>query len=116
MHLQLIRKEKGDSKPCNISVVVRSLLARRIPCAHSCVDDAREGDGVSTPPTQEPARDITLDGIALDPPSFTVPDRLLDFMAADEERRHLAAVEKLEETRKITRAEAYLRNKLRCSH
>ena len=46
-------------------------------------------------------------------PTFIVSDRLLDLMAADDETRHLAAVKMLEEKRKVTRAESYLRKKLR---
>ena len=73
-------------------------------------------DGVSAPPAQQQTRDSAMESITCDPPSFTVPDRLLDLMAADDERRHLAAVNSLEEMRKITRAESYLRKKFRCSH
>jgi hypothetical protein len=45
--------------------------------------------------------------------SLTVSDQLLDLMAADDEARHLAALKALEEKRKITRAEMYLRKKFR---
>ena len=72
-----------------------------------------ECDKVSTPPAQEAARDITAEDVTCDPPNYTVPDHLLDLMAADDEKKHLAAVKLLGEKRKITRAESYLRKKFR---
>ena len=47
------------------------------------------------------------------PVSYRVSDQLLDMMAADDVSRNKAALDKLEEKRKITRAEKYLRAKFR---
>ena len=47
------------------------------------------------------------------PASYRVSDQLLDMMAADDVSRNKAALDKLEEKRKITRAEKYLRVKFR---
>ena len=72
-----------------------------------------EGDRVATPPAREVARNIMPEGVIRDPPNLSVPDRLLDLMAAEDEGRHLAAVKALEIKRKVTRAENYLRRKFR---
>lgn len=55
-------------------------------------------------------RDHTL---SAKPVSYRVSDQLLDMMAADDVSRNAAALDKLEEKRKITRAEKYLRAKFR---
>ena len=72
-----------------------------------------EGDRVATPPAREVVRNIMQDGEFRETPKYLVPDHLLDLMAADDERRHLAAVKSLEIERKITKAENYLRRKFR---
>ncbi len=74
-----------------------------------------ECDGLSAPPTQEGTSDVTTEHVTCDPPSFKVPDHLLDLMAADDKKKLLAATETLEVTRKLARAEAFLRKKFRYS-
>ena len=72
-------------------------------------------DAVSTPPAQEVTRDILTEHATCETPNFKVPDHLLDLMAEDDKSKHLAALKSLKETRKITRAESYLRKKFRYS-
>ena len=64
-------------------------------------------------PAQDSARNILPEAVTRVSTTCIVSDRLLDLMAADDETRHLAAVKMLEEKRKVTRAELYLRKKLR---
>ncbi len=45
--------------------------------------------------------------------SFKVDEELLDMMAADDVNRNRTALETLEENKKITRAERYLRKRFR---
>ena len=117
MHIQINRKEKGNSKPCkDLSSFVSSFQLGWCIVHTAAKTMLEKDDGVSAPPAQEQTRDSVMESITCDPPLFTVPDRLLDLMAADDERRHLAAVNSLGEMRKITRAESYLRKKFRCSH
>lgn len=72
-----------------------------------------KNDEPSPTPAQDVTRDSMPENVTRDRMSLRVSDQLLDLMAADDESRHLAALKSLEEKRKITRAEMYLRNKFR---
>ncbi len=74
-----------------------------------------ECDGLSAPPPQEGTGDVMTEHVTCDPPSLKVPDHLLDLMAEEDEKKRIAAMRSLKETRKITRAESYLRKKFRYS-
>ena len=70
-------------------------------------------DEASPTSAQKVTRDSMPENVTRDRISLRVSDHLLDLMAADDESRHLAALKSLEEKRKITRAEMYLRKKFR---
>ena len=70
-------------------------------------------DEPSPTPAQDVTRDSMPENVTRDRMSLRVSDHLLDLMATDDESRHLAALKSLEEKRKITRAEMYLRKKFR---